>query len=310
MENKNTNKIAIIFVAFLLIVAIGFSVAIYNTPSEVVGGTAGNFTINLTNGGNVLEDDGFLFYTLPGQKGLYRAEDTDIRNSKKLTENGDGFLQVIDNTYFFTDGDKIIGCDWDGNRQKVLVDYAKRPLVVGSLIFYLDKDGALQKYSMQNENSTVVIDKTKGVKEFLVYYKRIYYIDKSGNIRKTNFDNSDDKLFISAKAEKLSIDGQYIFYIENGYVYSAMLKDKELLKAKIVKADNYAVYGSLITYNSDNEVKYGNINNIIKDEKSAKTIYKGNGIGISIDEDYFYFFNSENKLMRFTHEGKDIVELN
>lgn len=310
MKTKKINRIAVLFVVFLALVIIGTSIAIYNTPSEVVGGTAGNYTINLTNGGNTLEDDGFLFYTIPNQKGIYRAEESNIKSAKKLTENGDGNLQVIDNTYFFTDGNSIVGCDWDGNRQKVLVKYAKKPLVVGSLIFYLDESGALKKYSMQNESSSVVIDKSKGVNEFFVYYKRIYYTDKDGNIRKAGFDGSDDSLFITAKAEKLSIDGQYVFYIENGYVYSAMLKQKELLKAKIVKAETYAVFGSMIAYCDNGEVKVGNINNIVKDNKKAKTVYKGEGFNISIDEDNFYFFNSENKLMRFTHEGKDIVELN
>lgn len=310
MNVKKTNLIAGIFILFLAVVIIGTSVAIYNTPSEVVAGTAGNYTINLTNGGKILEDEGFLLYSLPNKKGIYRAKTDNTAEKKKITDIGDGFLQVIDNTYFFVDSNRLVGCDWNGERQKVIVDYAEKPLVVGSLIFYLDEKGNLKKYSIQNDTTSTVIDSAKNkVQEFVVYYKRIYYTDDSGNIRKTSFDGSNDELFITANASKLSIDGQYIFYIDNGFVHSAMLKDNEILKAKIVKADEYAVFGSTMVYTADSKVMFADINELISNEKKTKVIYDGKAGSISIDKDSFYFFTDKGELKRISHEGKNLKTL-
>ena len=308
MSSKRINLIVISFVSFIILVIIATSAAIYSTPTEVVSGTAGNYSANLCNGGYVIEDEGFLFFTYPDKSGIYRAETDKSEKAEKISEKGEGFLQVLGSGYYFTDNNKFYRCDWAGERMQTVKDYAEKPLVVGSLLFYIDEQGRLIKYSMQNDTTTVVISDKK-VKEYAVYYKKIYYIDESGNIKKVSFNGDNDELFISAKAEKLSIDGQYIFYIENGKLTSAMLKDDQILKAQITSVTEYAIYGSYAVYTDGDKTYYADVNKILSDKKySPKVISTSASSGISIDEEHFYYF-SNGVLNRITHDGKNKIEI-
>lgn len=308
MNSKKTNLIIISFVAFIALVIVASCVAIYSTPTEVVSGTAGNYSANLCNGGYVIEDEGFLFFTYPDKPGIYRTETDKVNKIEKISEKGNGFLQVLGRGYYFTDNNIFYRCDWAGEKVQKVKDYAKKPLVVGSLLFYIDEQGRLIKYSMQNDTTAVVISGKK-VKEYAVYYKKIYYIDETGNIRKVSFNGDNDEVFISANAEKISIDGQYIFYIENGKLTSAMLKDNQVLKATITNADEYAVFGSYAVFTDGKKTYYADVNNILSDKKyKPKVISNSSSSGISIDEDNFYFF-SNGVLNRISHDGKDKIEI-
>ena len=161
---------------------------------------------------------------------------------------------------------------------------------------------------MQNKTTSVVISDRK-VKEYAVYYKKVYYIDETGNIRKTSFSGENDEVFIKAKAEKLSIDGQYIFYIENGKLTSAMLKDNQILKSQITEVTEYAIYGSYVVFTDGEKTYYADINKILSDKKyTPKTISNTVASGISIDDNNFYFFTN-GVLNRISHDGKDKVEI-
>lgn len=308
MNSKKTNLIVISFVLFIALVIVATSAAIYSTPTEVVAGTAGNYSANLCNGGYIIEDEGFLFFTYPDRPGIYRTETDKPKEIKNISEKGDGFLQVLGSGYYYTDNNTLYRCDWEGKRVQEVKKYAKRPLVVGSLLFYIDEQGRLIKYSMQNKTTSVVISDRK-VKEYAVYYKKVYYIDETGNIRKTSFSGENDEVFIKAKAEKLSIDGQYIFYIENGKLTSAMLKDNQILKSQITEVTEYAIYGSYVVFTDGEKTYYADINKILSDKKyTPKTISNTVSSGISIDDNNFYFFTN-GVLNRISHDGKDKVEI-
>ena len=312
MNEKKLNVIAISFIAFVILIIIALSAVIYSTPVEVVSGTAGNYTANLANGGYVIEDEGFLFYTLPDEKGIYRAETDNSAKSEKISDKGDGFLQVSGNTYYFIDDNMLCSSNWSGENFKIIRDYAEKPLVVGSLIFYLDESGNLKKYSMQTGEESVIISASKDVKpvkEFADYYKKIYYIDNEGNIKKISFDGDDDKIFITADAEKLSVDGQFLFYIEKGKLFSAMIKDNEILKAEITEVSEYAVFGSYIVYTDGKKTYYAEANMLFSDSNyKPKIICESAAKGISIDDENFYFF-TEKGLERISHDGSTIVKI-
>ena len=306
MSNKKVNLLAATLVVFVAVVIIALTIGIYSTPTEVVSSTAGNYTANLNNGGYVLEDEGFLFYSYPNQKGIYRVETEKKQGSVKIAQKGDGFLQVLGSGYYYTDNNTLYRITLEGKKEQVVREYASRPLIVGSLVFYLDEQGNLKKHSMQNKTESIVINaKQKGkIKEFVVYYKKIYYIDESGCIRKISFDGKKDELFITAKAKKLSLDGQYLFYIENGKLISAMLKDKEIIKAEITQVDEYAIFGSYIVYTQNDKTYHADVNKILSYEKyKPKVVEKEKVKGISIDENNFYYF-ANNQLTQLSHDGK------
>ena len=309
LQAKRVKVIAAAFSAFVAFFAIALCLIINSTPDEVVSGTAGNYTINIANGGYLVEDEGFLFFSKPNEKGIWRTETDKNNGAKKISNKGDGFLQNLKNTYYYNDDNKLISCDWDAKNQKTILNYAKKPLAVGSLIFYIDKNNNLCKYStLTNKNATILKDKE--VKEFLVYYRRIYYVDGKGDICKVGFDGNNNEVFIKAKnaASRLSIDGQYIFYLDGESLYSVMLSGKQLIKANIVKTSEYAIFGEYLVYKNENGIYHCNINKLIKKEKGykAKELAKGEFNAISIDDDYFYYFDNNDNLFRIKHNGKNI----
>ncbi len=306
-QRKKTQIFATVFVAFVVVFALAVCFIIYSTPEEVVSGTAGNYSINISNGGYLVEDEGFLFFTKPQEKGIWRTDTQKNNGAKRIHKKGDGFLQNIKNTYYYIDNNKLISCNWDGENEKVILNYVKKPLVVGSLIFYIDENENLCKYSSITEKITVVL-KDKNIKEFLVYYRRIYYVDGTGNICKVAFDGNNNEVFIKANenASKLSIDGQYIFYLDGTKLYSVMLSGKQLIKANIVNAKEYAVFGEYLVYSNQKGIYHCNINKLIQKEKGykAKRIAKGEVKAISIDDEHFYFFDKDDNLFRINHNGK------
>lgn len=311
MTEKKINGIAIGFIAFILTVIIALSAVIYSTPDEVVSGTAGNYTVNLCNGGYVLEDEGFLMFCSPFEKGVYRAETDNPKSYKKILDKCDGFLQVIDNIYYFCDNNRLVRCNWSGENEKTLAKFAEKPLVVGSLVFYLDEQGNLMKYSIQNGTTSLVVDKEEQVKEYVIYYKRVYYIDKDGNIKKTSYDGTKKELFLKANASHLSIDGEYFFFIEDGNVFSAKVQDKSIIKSQIISAKEYAVYGNYMTFTDGEKTYCMDINKYLADKSTYKptVLVENHSSGISIDDNFFYFFTENNEFYRVKHNGKDLVKI-
>ena len=315
MNNKKVNIAASALIGFIALVIIVTSVMIYNTPTEVVAGTAGNYSINLTNGGNVLEDEGFLFYTIPGEKGVYRMEIGNLKSVKKISEIGDGNLQVLGSGYYFTDDDTLYRMDWDGNKRQIILKNVKNPKVVGSLVFYQKSNScsSIYKYSMKNDNDFLAVPDISGFgktyQEFMVYYKKLYTIEWN-RICSYSFDGNNQKLFLEADAEKLSVDGQYFFYIEKGMLKSAMLKDKQIIKTDIVKAENYAIFGSYIVYSDKTGTFHAEINSMLsKKNYKPKKLSEKSAKSISIDENNFYFF-IDKTLHKISHDGKNLITLN
>lgn len=310
--SKRVMTLSLILIVFICIFVAVVSAVIYSTPAEIVSNTAGNYTVNLANGGYSVEDGGYLFFSKPGEKGIYRSETQNVGKTVKISDSGDGFLQNIKNSYYYVDDNRLCVCDWDGNRETVLIDYAKKPMVVGSLIFYLNENNELCKYSLQNEEVKIIVG-DKPVEEFLIYSRKIYYIADNSDIRKIGFNGNDDELFVKTenKVSKMSLDGKNIFYIDGEKLYSAMLLDNKIVKTEIINTEEYAIFGNYIIYKNKNKVYHCDINKLVsKDSKaSPKEIYTGEAKGFSIDENYFYYFDSDNNLFRIDHEGNKTVRI-
>ncbi len=305
--SKKVNLIAISFVLVLVLVAGILLAGILTSKSEVVSGTAGNFPINLANGGYVVEDGGYVFYTKPGEKGLYRIEREKPQTAEKINKTADGFLQTVSGSYYYMCDDILYECDWGGQNEKKVITSVHKPLVVGSLIFYMDEQGNVCKYSTQNKTTSIVISKNMGVKEFVVYYKRLYYTDRLGNIRKISFTGKGDELFIKTNASNLSISGKYFYYIADGKVCLSISDGEKIRSNKIVSAKEYAILDSHILYTDGKNAYFSHINDLVNGKK-PKLIHEGVPQGISIDEECFYFF-SDNSLYKLDSNGQKKVKM-
>ena len=306
--SKKVNLIAISFVLVLVLIAGILLAGVLSSKSEVVSGTAGNFPINLANGGYVVEDGGYVFYTIPGEKGLYRVEREKPQTAEKINENADAFLQTVSGSYYYLCDDILYECDWGGQNEKKVITSVRKPLVVGSLIFYMDKQGNVCKYSTQNKTTSIVIGKNMGVQEFVVYYKKLFYTDKLGNIRRISFTGKGDELFIKTKASRLSISGKYFYYIADGKVCLSISDGEKIRSNEIVSAKEYAVLDSHILYTDGKNTYFSHINDLVNDKK-PKLILKGAALGISIDEECFYMFDSGD-FYKLDSNGEKKVKMN
>ena len=167
---------------------------------------------------------------------------------------------------------------------------------------------------MKNDNEFMVAPDISGIgekyQEFMVYYKKVYVI-QWGGIYKRGMTSYGSELFVKTEdAEKMSIDGQYMFFIEDGILKSVMMKDKQVLKTDLMKAKTYAVYGNACVYSDGKKTYFADINKFLtQDGYKPKVLANAPAKGISIDDENFYFFN-KGKLKKVTHEGKNLTEIN
>lgn len=307
MQEKKSFSAAIgmvVTVVALLAVMCG---VILSSPLEIVKKTAGNFMGDIMNGGRVLEDEKFLFYVNDSGK-LYRAE-TNHTDQKPvlIAENCEGYIQVLGNDYYFVQNGDLVSCDYDGNNLHTVLKNVKKPMVVGSMIYYLNENGEIVKYSERYNNITNLKIKPKG--EFAVYYSRIYYVGDDSLVHSCAGDGSDDKIFFDQKVDKFVIDSQFFFYTYNGAFYSALKTDNGMTSTKITSADSfYAIIdGGKALYTNKDGVFYADLNEMTeqgKKYKPKKMSDNKNTLAYG-DDKYFYWFESDGNIARIGKDGKN-----
>ena len=120
-EGRIKNLLAVGLVVCMAAVLCITSVAIFQSPPRVSTTTAGNYSANLMQGGRVLEQDDYLFYTPLQDGGVFRVNIGDFSNPVQIASTGGGNLQYEQGSYFFSEQDALILTDVDGDsRQTVL----------------------------------------------------------------------------------------------------------------------------------------------------------------------------------------------
>ena len=306
MESKNGKIIAAVFAVFVAVCIIFTSVVIYNTPVEITAVTAGNYSANLMNGGNVLGSGAYLFYTVPDEEGVYRIVGKDGTDKVKVADSGDGYLQVVGNTVYYCDDNKLMAMDWGGENKKTVLEYAVKPLVVGGSIYYQDQDGELCRYSFQKEQSTKLNVKPSG--QFAFLSGRIYYIGEGGKVFSCDADGENQKIFVDMKAQKFALDGKFLFFINDGWLYCTMggTADNCL---KITKATDFSIYGGNVMYNYNGKLYYGILSalaDVINDngneDYKPDELEQYEAVTFGAAENIFYYFDAEGALHRFDVE--------
>lgn len=278
---------------------------ILSSPVELVKNSAGNFMCNIMNGGNLLEDEGYLLYNING--GLYRSQsDHPDEKRVKIADNCEGYLQVIGKTYYFLKNGNLVSCNFDGKNVKTILKSVSQPQVVGSVIYYINGSGELTKYSMRYDRETPLGLKPTG--KIAVYYNRIYYTAKDG-IYSVSTDGSDEKTLINEPADDFVIDGKYIFYSKNGAVYSAIKDDDGNFKStKMTSGDGFFVNlnASMIAYSNESGAYLADMNLLAKDESYKPTKLGDSGV-VYGDENYFYLLQDGKPLERFESDGSNNI---
>lgn len=309
MDKKKTVITVSAFVVFIAVIIGVVCGMILSSPVEISASTAGNFVGNMMNDGYLLEDEVYVFYVNPKDGALYRAESTHPETaSVKIADNCNGFLQTVGNKYYFLKGKDLVSCDFNGAGMTTVLENVNKPNVVGGAIYYLNDEGKLVKYSTKYDKTTVFdIKPANGY--FVVYFNKIYYSDGE-KLCSVTADGKKISTFFEEKTEKFIIDNKYLFFENDGAVYSAMSANGEMAVTKITKADNFYVIlksGTMI-YDNDSGVYLANMTSLTSDEKYKPTKLSDKpSKGVFGDDAYFYWFDSDNSLCRVDSDGSNIV---
>ncbi|OJU09226.1 MAG: hypothetical protein BGN88_04210 [Clostridiales bacterium 43-6] len=296
---KSEKTIVISFVGFVLclLVAIGFILSA--TKSDVSAITAGNYSVNLMEQGEILEDNGYILYAKPGKKGIVKRLSVNGDDQAVLSEQGNGFLQVVNNRYYFTEGVRLVSVNKNGTDRKIILDYAKFPLIKGGFVFYLDKENSLCKAKVAGGKTYRMDVKTDKV--FAIYNYFVYYIGQDSRLYRLRIDNLQvTDMQINMEIDKFMMDGTHIFYLSKGAVYSqgGNVGDPP---AKLAVTDRFVVLNNHILYNGADGIYHKDLD---KTEDSKK-VNDQKATCFGTDGKLIYFFDDKEILYRVNAEGKE-----
>lgn len=296
-EGRIKNLLAVGLVVCMAAVLCITSVAIFQSPPRVSTTTAGNYSANLMQGGRVLEQDDYLFYTPLQDGGVFRVNIGDFSNPVQIASTGGGNLQYEQGSYFFSEQDALILTDVDGDSRQTVLDYAKNPLVVGDRVYYINREGFLARYSKWDQNNKVFEIQPAG--QVVVYASNIYYIAQDGYIHRAAFYGSEDRVFIQRKAESFLIDGSYIFFLSEGKAYSATMDAENMLVVELVAADRFLVNAGYIIFNNEQGCWWGYLNNLVNSEDhQLPQVSDQQAACFQMGEDCFYIFMQDGTILK------------
>lgn len=298
-DAKKGGIIAAVFAVIMAAAVLSAGYLIYKSPARISATTAGNYTANLMNGGYLLDDGDYIYYSVPGKQGIWCVK-SDGTENERISETGDGDLQTDSGSYFFSDENKLVCTSSFGQNPVTLLEYAENPYVVGERVYYTDEDGYICKYlSWSGEQRKTQI---KPAGQMIVYAGRIYYAADDGLVHKCALDGSDDKALEGVKAEKFSIDGKYLYALSDGVINSVAIGDERISVYPLCKADDFVVNQGYVMYNHGGKCLLAEINRLLSEENYEPTeILSENAERLQIGSDSFYIFTSD-KIIRLPFE--------
>lgn len=305
---KRSSLTAVIGIVAVILLSLALLCGyILSSPVELVKNSAGNFMCNIMNGGNLIEDEGWLLYSLDGT--LYRSESDHFNEKRvKIADNCEGYLQVVDKTYYFLQNGNLVSCNYDGKNSETILENVSQPLVTGSMVYYIDKNGELTKYSMRYDRKTALGIKPQG--KIAVYYNRIYFTSDEG-ICSVSLDGNDMRVLLKESAQDFVIDGKYLFYSNKGAIYSAVQgSDGEFKSTKMTQGGGFFVNlnAEMIAYSNKNGSFAANMNSLTGDDKYTPVKLSGTPAVVYGDENYFYLLQNGKNLQRWDSDGTNKVE--
>ena len=297
MKMQKKSIAAIVLVVFCAAVILLTSIKILTIPTDASSLASGNYSGALINGGAVLDDEGLLFYSTGD--GVYRTTPSGGKG-EKISETGGEYIQAFGAEYCYLDGDDLIVCNFLGENKRTVLTNVRQPHVVGGIVYFLDSEDRIMRYSVRYDKYYEVVDTDNPDCRFDVYFNRVYYTAKAGTLHTVRSNGKDDTVMVDGdNITRFMITGQYVFYLDDGYVCSAQrLSDSEKMHIiPIVEADTFTIIDERIVYCVDNKVYYGELNSLANQVEDYKPyLLTENYSEVMCGEDCFFFFDKEGTL--------------
>ena len=308
-DSKKGGLFGIIFVLVLAIVLGGSGYMIFKSPARISATTGGNYTANLMNGGHLLDDGDYIYFSVPEKDGIWcvKADGSDL---EQISKSGCGNLQTDSGNYYFTDESKLIACSLFGQNASTVLENARNPYIVGDRIYYIDENGYACKYLKWNGEKRELGIKTGG--QMIVYSARIYYVGEDGYIHKCALDGTDDKVIFENKTDMFSIDGQLMYALSGGEIHMISMKGDNTDTEVLCKADAFTVNSGWVMYNADGKCLLGELTKMVTDEDyTPDCILENEADALQIGENSFYVYDGDKlqKLPFDTGKLEDFIAL-
>ena len=171
---------------------------------------------------------------------------------------------------------------------------------VGGIVYFLDSENRIMRYSVRYDKYYEVVNTDNPDCRFDVYFNRVYYTAKDGTLHTVRSNGKEDTVMVDGdNITRFMITGQYVFYLDDGYVCSAQrLSDSDKMHIiPIVEADNFTVMDERIVYCVDNKVYYGELNSLANEVKDYEPyLLTENFSEVMCGEDCFFFFDKDGVL--------------
>ena len=297
MKMQKKNIAAIVLVVFCAAVILLTSIKILTIPTDASSLASGNYSGALINGGTVLDDEGLLFYSTGN--GVYRTTPSGGKG-EKISETGGKYLQAFGAEYCYLDGDDLIACNFLGENKRTVLSNVRQPHIVGGIVYFLDSENRIMRYSVRYDKYYEVVNTDNPDCRFDVYFNRVYYTAKDGTLHTVRSNGKEDTVMVDGyNITRFMITGQYVFYLDDGYVCSAQrLSDSDKMHIiPIVEADNFTVMDERIVYCVDNKVYYGELNSLANEVKDYEPYLLTEDFSeVMCGEDCFFFFDKDGVL--------------
>ncbi|WP_339322099.1 DUF5050 domain-containing protein [Paenibacillus sp. FSL W8-0194] len=249
----------IFIIALFLLVNMNVTFAGSNQNSSF----AGNSTGNLNNDGFYASKGEWIYYrSFSSAGGLYKVK-KDGTEKTKLMDGFPGYINIVGDYLYYSDGWKLTKAKIDGTEKQVLANSAFHVNVTDQYIFYTNigpQDGFIYrmnldgtgKIQLNNDHASQIVVSGKSL-YYTSYYNKLIKIDIHGNskvkllegklINELNIEgdwlyfNYDQKLYKmktdGTKLTMLSSDNARYINVSDGWIYySDHSKKKNLVRIK------------------------------------------------------------------------------
>ncbi|WP_180994062.1 DUF5050 domain-containing protein [Bacillus sp. Marseille-P3661] len=254
----------------------------------------GNTTGNITNGGLLVEQGDWIYYSSALNHGkLYKINKNETEKYK-LSDDKVSYLNIIGDRIYYrneSDGGRIYKIKTDGTeRQKLNEDSSYYLNVVGDMIYYSNDSTGYAIYKMKTDGTGAIQLNNDFSHDIVAYEGWIYYTNYSdgGSLYKISSDGSTKVKLNDDESLHLVIDDGWIYY--NNYsdgktLHKMNLKsqeDTQLMSEHIRKIN---VHGDWIYY----QTEYTRINRVKKDGSGNQSLTNYNSEQLFLTDDWLYY---------------------
>ena len=293
-------------------------------PEEKIA-TLGSDPGNISSGGDVTEDESFIYYAADkGDKSIYKAR-KDFSEKKKIgtVSAGVNYLNVSGDYLYFVEGSPgfVVKMSKNGGAKwPVVLKQVSNVIISGDRIYYRltlcdgiwiktewlkPYVGSIYSCDLNGRNKKLI--SKEEILRFVVDGDFIYYSDQNYFLWRMDTSGKNKKLINSAVCSLPEFDEKHLYFTSEGrHVYRM---DKETLEKEVLSEigiEERNLHDDWIYYTKDRE---GDIYRMSKDGKTNELLLESDVVSFSVAGNSIFFDLYNDGFYRFDIETRRLTKL-